>query len=218
MELRQIQYFIQLYQDLNITKASKNLYISQQGLSKSISRLEEELGFLLFERQPSGVVPTDDANTLYTYFEKISSSYHELLLAIDSIHQNRILKICSFHGFALSCDINLFSEYKKTHADTQIRYEEIPNDAILSHLLDRKADVAFMLAPIPKELVSLQIIRREPLYMVMDRSHPWHPGKPFPFRICMSRRFCFWTIFLSKTPSSCKKPIRQTFPIKYSTL
>lgn len=172
MELRQIQYFIQLYQDLNITKASKNLYISQQGLSKSVSRLEEELGFLLFERHPSGVVPTDDANTLYTYFEKISSSYHELLLAIDSIHQNRILKICSFHGFALSCDINLFSEYKKIHTDTQIRYEEITNDAILPHLLDRKADVAFMLAPIPKELVSLQVIRREPLYMVMDRSHP----------------------------------------------
>ena len=52
MELRQIQYFIQLYKDLNITRASRNLYISQQGLSKSINRLEEELGFSLFQASP----------------------------------------------------------------------------------------------------------------------------------------------------------------------
>ena len=61
MELRQIQYFIQLYKDKNITKASKNLFISQQGLSKSINKLEDELGFFLFERSSSGVIPTEKA-------------------------------------------------------------------------------------------------------------------------------------------------------------
>lgn len=54
MELRQIQYFLQLYWDCNMTKSSKALFISQQGLSKSISKLEEELGFLLFQRSSIG--------------------------------------------------------------------------------------------------------------------------------------------------------------------
>ncbi|MCD8019362.1 MAG: LysR family transcriptional regulator [Clostridiales bacterium] len=172
MELRQIQYFIQLYKDLNITKASKNLYISQQGLSKSVNRLEEELEFPLFERHTFGVVPTKEADMLYTHFNKISSSYHELLLAIDNIHQNRVLRITAFHGFALSCEKNLFSEYRELHPDAQIHYEEKANKDIVSYLLCQKSDIAFMLAPIPKELISLHIVRREPIYMVMDSHHP----------------------------------------------
>ena len=98
MELRQIQYFIQLYQDRNITRASKNLYISQQGLSKSVSRLEEELGFSLFDRHTSGVVPTREADALFVHFNKIANSYQELQLAIDALRQNRVLKIAAYHG------------------------------------------------------------------------------------------------------------------------
>ena len=64
MELRQIQYFVQLYKDCNITKASQALFIFQQGLSKSINKLEEELGFTLFQRSVSGVKPTDPAHRL----------------------------------------------------------------------------------------------------------------------------------------------------------
>ena len=63
MELRQIQYFVQLYKDCNITKASQALFISQQGLSKSIHKLEE-LGFYTFQRSVSGVKPTDPAHRL----------------------------------------------------------------------------------------------------------------------------------------------------------
>ena len=48
MDLRQIEFFLKLYEEKNFTKASQKLYISQQGLSKSIYKLEKELGFLLF--------------------------------------------------------------------------------------------------------------------------------------------------------------------------
>lgn len=171
MELRQIQYFIQLYKDLNITKASRHLYISQQGLSKSINRLEDELGFPLFYRFPSGVTPTEEANTLYAHFMKIADSYYELTLAIENIRHNRILKIAACHGFALSCNKNTFSEYRKLHPEVQIHYEEQSNSDIPALLLEHKVNIAFMRAPIPGELASLKLIRKEPIYVVMDRNH-----------------------------------------------
>ena len=161
MELRQIQYFIQLYKDLNITKASRNLYISQQGLSKSINRLEDELGFPLFHRYPSGVIPTEEANNLYEHFTKIADSYYELTLAIDNIRHNRILKIAAYDGFALSCNKNTFSEYRKLHPEVQIHYEEQPNKILPELLLNRRANIAFMRAPIPEEMTSLKLIRKE---------------------------------------------------------
>ena len=124
MELRQIQYFIQLYQDLNITRASKHLYISQQGLSKSVSRLEEELGFPLFERRTSGVIPTREADILFRHCSKIANAYHELQLAIDNLRQNRVLKIAAYHGFALSNSKDLLSGYRSLYPQSEIRYQE----------------------------------------------------------------------------------------------
>ena len=149
MELRQIQYFIQLYQDLNITRASKHLYISQQGLSKSVSRLEEELGFPLFERRTSGVIPTREADILFRHCSKIANAYHELQLAIDNLRQNRVLKIAAYHGFALSNSKDLLSGYRSLYPQSEIRYQEKWNHDLPEHLLCQQADLAFMRGPLP---------------------------------------------------------------------
>ena len=71
MELRQIEFFLQLYKDRNVTVASQNLYISQQGMSKSIANLEKEIGFPLFKRSVSGVEPTVEARELHIYFRTV---------------------------------------------------------------------------------------------------------------------------------------------------
>ena len=83
MEIRQIQYFMQLFQDKNMTRASKMLFISQQGLSKSIHALETEIGFPLFNRTPGGVEPTARAISLYEYFVNVNEAYRELNRALQ---------------------------------------------------------------------------------------------------------------------------------------
>lgn len=172
MELRQIQYFIQLYKDRNITKASQNLFISQQGLSKSIAKLEEELGFSLFERSASGAAPTRTADRLYPYFEQVLISYQGLSTEIDHLSNKRILKIAAPDGFSLACDKDEFAEYSKLHPDVEIIYREYPNRELPQLLSDHKADIAFVLAPLPDSLQSYALIATEPLYAVMDSRHP----------------------------------------------
>ena len=59
----------------NISKAAKNLYISQPAVSKSISRLEQSLSQTLFVRNKRGVKLTDEGKMLYEH----------ILKAIDNI-------------------------------------------------------------------------------------------------------------------------------------
>ena len=51
MVFRQIQYFIKLSESTSISQAAKELFISQQALSKSIKNLESELNTRLFRKR-----------------------------------------------------------------------------------------------------------------------------------------------------------------------
>lgn len=65
MDIRQLNAFIAVFEERNITSAAQRLFTSQPTLSVTIRQLEEALGTTLFERMPRGVEVTDDARTLY---------------------------------------------------------------------------------------------------------------------------------------------------------
>ena len=65
MNMGDIEVFIAVYEEGSIARAANRLYISPQGLSKSIARIESGLGFLLFHRSAQGMVPTRYARLLY---------------------------------------------------------------------------------------------------------------------------------------------------------
>lgn len=60
MELRVLEYFLMVAREENITKAAKQLHISQPTLSRQILALEEELGVKLFERSKYSVYLTTE--------------------------------------------------------------------------------------------------------------------------------------------------------------
>ena len=53
----------------NITKAAKELNISQPAISKSIKKLEEQLGGQLFVRTKKGVTLTEEGKEFYKYIK-----------------------------------------------------------------------------------------------------------------------------------------------------
>ncbi|MGY3743172.1 LysR family transcriptional regulator [Leuconostoc inhae] len=55
MELRQLNYFLTVARFLHFRKAAEDLHISEQPLSYQIRKLENELGFKLFERTTRSV-------------------------------------------------------------------------------------------------------------------------------------------------------------------
>ena len=50
MDIRQLEYFVELAKTRNFRKASEHLHLSQPALSKSIRLLETELKTVLIER------------------------------------------------------------------------------------------------------------------------------------------------------------------------
>ena len=71
----------------NISKAAKELYISQPAISKSIQKLEESVGCKLFSRSSRGVVLTDEGKLLYEHvseaFETLTQGEEKLKRSIE---------------------------------------------------------------------------------------------------------------------------------------
>lgn len=71
----------------NISKAAKELYISQPAISKSIQKLEESLNCKLFLRSSRGVLLTEEGSLLYDHvreaFESLSEGEEKLKRSIE---------------------------------------------------------------------------------------------------------------------------------------
>lgn len=87
--LQKLNAFIEVAKQQSFTKAAKTLYISQPALSKQMKSLEDELGFLLFNRASYGVELTEKgkgmAEELSPLFGRIHQTVKQYQLQEDKI-------------------------------------------------------------------------------------------------------------------------------------
>lgn len=74
----------------NISKAAKELYISQPAISKAISKLEQNLDISLFTRNSRGVKLTDEGKILHEYTKK---AFESITTGEDAIQKINELEI-----------------------------------------------------------------------------------------------------------------------------
>jgi len=77
MELRQLEIFRALAQELHFTKAAARVHCVQSNVTTQIRALESELGARLFDRLAKRVVLTDAGRRLLPYAERVLSTVDE---------------------------------------------------------------------------------------------------------------------------------------------
>lgn len=108
MNIKTLEYVIEIVQCGSINQAAQNLYLSQPNLSNSIKTLENEIGFKIFKRKSSGIELTPEgavflksAKRIYMEWEKIKkipSLFQEYQdLSITSTYSALFMQI--FIGF-----------------------------------------------------------------------------------------------------------------------
>jgi DNA-binding transcriptional LysR family regulator len=65
MDIRELRYFIAVYDERNLTAAARRCFVSQPSVSVAIASLERELDTRLFIRHKKGASPTASADDLY---------------------------------------------------------------------------------------------------------------------------------------------------------
>lgn len=89
MELRQLQYVKQIAIEKNFSRAAEKLHIAQPSLSQQLSKLEQELGVLLFRRTTNSVELTQAGEVFITKSQTILDAVEQLKQEMDDMAQMR---------------------------------------------------------------------------------------------------------------------------------
>lgn len=140
MDSIQIKYFLQVAKDLNFTKASEHLFVSQSAVSKKISSLEKELGFSLFVRTHQFVRLNENGKRFVEFFERVNKEFDDEC-NIAKYHmciENKIIRIGVIEGYDLSEMFNRFND-ECSFNDFKVSFDKI--DALLNGLSAHDYDI-----------------------------------------------------------------------------
>lgn len=151
MELRQLQYFIVVYEEGSVTKAASRLNVVQPALSQQISKLEEELGRPLFLRTAKGMVPTETGAQAYTMFSSILGDLRNAKLRLeesDGQVRGRV-SIGTVTSVANNALAETLLSFQKKYPDVQIRATDGYTPDLLELHRNAQLDIIVINAALP---------------------------------------------------------------------
>jgi len=175
MDTKDLRYFMRVYEEKSINKAARQLFISPQGLSKIIARLEDELETVLFERSKTGMDPTQSGHYLYENSIGLIEKTEQIKAGIQRIaRKDEKLHI----GFACGV-LNIFSlekleRYREQCPQTQLQWEEAENMEILAHVEKGVTDIGFVIGQVPADRFVKKEIYKNRLEAIVYEGHPYY--------------------------------------------
>jgi DNA-binding transcriptional LysR family regulator len=155
----QLQYFVAVAEEGQITRAARKLQIAQPALSQAIAQLEAELGLTLLERHARGV-------TLTPAGVEFHAKARSLARAETGTINFGFLGAAP--GLASPAPLEAFAE---THAAIDIHYRELPFPSTPLTSWLSEVDVGVCHRPPPDPNVWTQLLRREPRVVLAPRRH-----------------------------------------------
>ena len=173
MDIKQLRYFIQVCRDKSFSNAAKNLYITQQGLSKAIKKLEENLHLPLFLRSNDGVKLTEYGKYLYEHSTPLIEEYNLLLQNLNNIaniNQEKV-RIGFSHGILNSISTEFLQDFSDAHKNIELVISE-HSDLICEQLItENKIDMAFTIGPIDETKFHSISIKKERMCALINKNN-----------------------------------------------
>ena len=155
MTIDEIQWMTELFKVGKMSKAAENLFVTQPALSQCVQRIEQQLGFKLFERSNKGLKPTPKGQLFYETAQQISNSYQQFLYQAALIDQQQIREITIGAATFLSycCGVDILSELKKRFPNISFQIYEASTHDLLEALHANRVQL----------VITLEAVRKAPL-------------------------------------------------------
>lgn len=173
MDIRLIRYFLEVAEELNITRAAENLHMAQPPLSRQIQLLEQELGVTLFSREKRHLRLTEEgellkhrAEQILTLVEKTESELREYRHGVSGT-----LYIGSVEGRGPYLLSRWIAGFRSRYPEVQYNLWNGSSDDATSRLNKGLCDLALIVEPFDGEHLESLRVSSEPWAAMIPRDH-----------------------------------------------
>lgn len=156
-----------------MNSAAHELFITQPALSLSISKLEEELGLVLFYRKKNRLILSREGKLLLPRLEKIRNEVENLIGEVEALKLNTDKYInISFSGSAYVFSELYYSEIMENSPSVSVKLSFVDFQQALYLLLSEQTDIAITSPVLNHPRITSEIIYTEPIGIVLPAYHP----------------------------------------------
>ncbi|WP_025032806.1 LysR family transcriptional regulator [Bradyrhizobium sp. DOA9] len=142
--LRQLRAFAGVYRTRSITRAARELGITQSAASLLIQQLEAQLGVRLFDRSTRSVQPTPAAIEAFAAAERMLSDAQGLSRRMRDLAQARAGRVAflASAGTASALLPAVLAKFRASHPDIEIDMRDVAADDLVPRLSTTDAEFA----------------------------------------------------------------------------
>ena len=163
VNLNSLKFFLVVATSNSFLEASNKLYISQPAISKSINKLEEDLGVSLFYRANKGVTLTSDGEILLKYVKdsrKLLLACERMLSSNNSLDSGSIVIGAQSH-IVRNYLLEKINNFRKLFPNVMFRIVDLSTLELIEGLEKHELDFVVDASPINTPYNNLRI---QPIY------------------------------------------------------
>jgi len=171
MELKQLEYFMAICEEMHFTKTADKLGIGQPTLSYQIRALEDELGIRLFDRLGKKIALTEAGKVLLEHSHKIFNtikSANDQLMELQKLNRGKLIV------GALSGDLSHIAsmallEFHSMYPQIQLQFFVL--DDVVEKIKQNEFDLALTIMPKEDDRLNIIPLYDEEFYLVVHSCH-----------------------------------------------
>ncbi len=170
MTVTQLEYVLAVYQKRNFIEAAKFCNVSQPTLSMQLKKLEEEIGYILFDRSKVPILVTEEGEQFIEQSKKVILEYKKLYQREEKeLKGELIIGIIP----TISSDlIPLFlPKFLKDYPLISIRFKELQTHEIIEELKRDEIHAGILATPLKENSLVEKVLYYEPFVPYVSSSH-----------------------------------------------
>ncbi|WP_406229453.1 LysR family transcriptional regulator [Nocardia sp. NBC_01009] len=174
LDIRQLQSFLVVARELNITRASARLHISQQTLSTQIQQFERAIGVTLLVRTSRGVLLTPAGVELERGGNVVTAELGELIERVRATDRGRLgrlrLACCPYATALFATEVADVMEAAVPGLEVELTTVRTPPEE-RELLISGDVDAAFMWLPLGDARFNHAPVRSDPRVVALPPGH-----------------------------------------------
>lgn len=215
MDIKQLKYFLQVCKHKSFSKAAKEIYITQQGLSKAISNLEEELQYPLFYNTANGIRTTKYGEYLQKQSERIVQEFDLILEGLNKMANvnEGTLTVCFSFGVLNALSPDIISGFRETYPNIELIVKTYPDSICEEVVINENVDLALSIGPVDEKNFNSTTIKTQYPCILVNEKNLLSKKTTVDFKdlknekfIILNEKFHFYHNFLKKCKESGFEP------------